>query len=63
MMMMKVEMRDEQQRPTTPQQSTIKKVLITRVSLASVASRSTLSSLTGSGSISSVSQCEVFILC
>ena len=44
---------DEQQ-PTTPQQ-TIKKVLITRASLASVTSRSTISSLAGSGLTSSVS--------
>ena len=48
---------DEEQQltPTTPQQTSVKKVLITRTSLASVASRSTISSLTGTGSTSSVS--------
>ena len=43
----------QQQQSRTPKQPTIKKVLITRASLASVASRSTLSSLTGSGSTTS----------
>ena len=48
------ESRNGDEHPSTPQ-PTIKKVLITRASLASVTSRSTLSSLAGSRSTSSVS--------
>jgi hypothetical protein len=48
------ESRNGDEQPSTPQ-PTIKKVLITRASLASVTSRSTLSSLAGSRSTSSVS--------